>query len=398
MIRQVDPNRLLFLDVLRACAVLLVLGRHLPPLVPAAGVSDGLWLDVLRVWWRGGWIGVDLFFVLSGFLVSGLLLREFEQHGRLRIGHFLMRRGLKIYPAFYLMIGLTAVLRLHQGSLDGKALICELLFVQNYGPALWNHTWSLAVEEHFYLLLALLFLALTHGRSRPREAFAALPRLTLWVATFCLALRITYGLLLDYSDRTHLYATVLRLDALMFGVLLSTWFHLHREAFQRFCSRHRRWLFFWGVAFLVPPFVWQLEETPFVYTVGLTLLYLGSGMLLCSRLVPASAHTRLVPVLAARAVAALAWIGTYSYSIYLWHMPVRHALDGLYQDGVSPLNLSLYLAAAIATGIVMARLIEIPVLVLRDRWLPSRSRSLDSVGSGRARPSAPAHTTTVSSS
>src|SRR6185295_15310789 len=89
-----DPG----LDVLRGVAVLLVLFRHFdtPPeelMHPVRAVV--MWLN------RVGWIGVDLFFVLSGFLVSGLLFEEYERHGTLRVGRFLVRRGFKIYPGFY---------------------------------------------------------------------------------------------------------------------------------------------------------------------------------------------------------------------------------------------------------------------------------------------------------
>src|SRR5215831_18752084 len=77
------------LDALRAIAVLLVLGRHLP---------------FFPLWIRVGWTGVDLFFVLSGFLISGLLFREYKATGGIRIGRFLVRRGFKIYPAYYLFL------------------------------------------------------------------------------------------------------------------------------------------------------------------------------------------------------------------------------------------------------------------------------------------------------
>ncbi len=80
------------LDVLRAVAVLLVFSRH----------STGALL-VSHL----GWVGVDLFFVLSGFLVSGLLFREYQQDGQLLPGRFLIRRGFKIYPQFYLLVVVT---------------------------------------------------------------------------------------------------------------------------------------------------------------------------------------------------------------------------------------------------------------------------------------------------
>src|SRR5882762_10148526 len=134
--------RLKRLDVLRAFAILLVLGSH---------------KETASIWMKTGWVGVDLFFVLSGFLVSGLLFSEYQKVGKLRIKRFLIRRGLKIYPPFYTLLLATVCLVavLGNNSIPGKVLLSEGLFVQNYGPAFWGHTWSLAVEEHFYLLLAL---------------------------------------------------------------------------------------------------------------------------------------------------------------------------------------------------------------------------------------------------
>lgn len=99
-------NRFRQIDILRAVAVLLVLGRHLTPC--PEGFSHFLH-HVTRIWNQGGWIGVDLFFVLSGFLVSGLLFREHEKFHELHIGHFLIRRGFKIYPPFWLLIGATVL-------------------------------------------------------------------------------------------------------------------------------------------------------------------------------------------------------------------------------------------------------------------------------------------------
>src|SRR5215469_2047732 len=117
--------RLKELDILRGVAVLLVLACH-------CRASEFLL--------RSGW--VDLFFVLSGFLVSGLLFVEHQRTGRIRIWRFFARRGFKIYPAFYFFIGLTLLFNaLHSKPPEISSLIRELVFIQNYGPAIWPHTW-----------------------------------------------------------------------------------------------------------------------------------------------------------------------------------------------------------------------------------------------------------------
>ena len=123
-----DIPRLATLDTLRGIAVLLVLGAHQPTLVGNTGA-----VLFCRAWQHIGWVGVDLFFVLSGFLVSGLLFRSWREHGRLNAGRFLMRRAWKIYPAFYAMLLIVIV----NGHLHGRwpgwpPIVSEMLFIQNY--------------------------------------------------------------------------------------------------------------------------------------------------------------------------------------------------------------------------------------------------------------------------
>src|SRR5262245_10762565 len=130
--------RLRQLDYLRGVAVLLVLGRHLEPLPTDLGWRTGL----LAAWHRCGWVGVDLFFVLSGFLVSGLIMAEQRSSGRARVGRFLLRRGFKIYPAFCTLLAFTALVAAAGGHVPpAYPFLCEALYLQNYAGAVWQHTW-----------------------------------------------------------------------------------------------------------------------------------------------------------------------------------------------------------------------------------------------------------------
>ena len=128
------------LDILRCFAVVTVVLHH-------GAVSS--------FFTRVGWIGVDLFFVLSGFLISGLLFGEWQRQRSIDFKRFVIRRGLKLYPAFYAYLLLTAATSyfwFHSLSTPSRYLH-EIFFVQNYEPGIWDHTWSLAVEEHFYIIL-----------------------------------------------------------------------------------------------------------------------------------------------------------------------------------------------------------------------------------------------------
>src|SRR4051794_7562171 len=130
MATQPSATRLASLDVLRAVAIFLVLGRHMPPFTSSSASAP--MLTFLHAWECGGWIGVDLFFVLSGFLVAGLLFREHQLFGTIRYGHFLARRGLKIYPAFYVMLGAVVwFAAAHRHTfVSWPTLLSEILFVQ----------------------------------------------------------------------------------------------------------------------------------------------------------------------------------------------------------------------------------------------------------------------------
>jgi peptidoglycan/LPS O-acetylase OafA/YrhL len=357
------------IDVLRAVAVFLVLGRHMPP----CPIDAGRPLHVIATTWaRGGWIGVDLFFVLSGFLVSHLLFRERATFDRIDVGRFLIRRGLKIYPAFWLLLAITVAVALLSGNFDGafgSRLLSEVFFVQNYRQPLWNHTWSLAVEEHFYVLLVLLFATLSTSRW-PRGSGAFVLVFSI-LAVGCLGLRIANASRHPYTHETHLFPSHLRFDSLFFGVLLASLYDRFPERLAGFAKRNRWRLCAAAVPLLTVPFVFDLETTPFVYVYGLTLAYVGSGLLLLAALGS--------PLPDSRWIDAIAYGGSHSYSIYLWHMPVATWLlppVGRLLAGHEswPATLSVYLLASVAFGLVAANLVEFPVLRLRDHLFPSRAR------------------------
>jgi peptidoglycan/LPS O-acetylase OafA/YrhL len=357
------------LDALRAIAVLLVIGRHLwipPP-------DSRLLANFAAAWQRGGWIGVDVFFVLSGFLISGLLFREHREHGRISVRRFLARRGLKIYPAFYVLIGVTILFPLlPESSLTPPRVWAEVLFVQNYLPGMWNHTWSLAVEEHFYLLLPFLLLLLLGRSSRKDDPFAALPTICAVLAVAVLVLRVANSLSRGYQHQT-LFLTHFRIDSLMFGVLLSYWYHYHTVQVRNTVLQHRTLFTVLGLALLAPAFLFPLERNMAFYTVGFSGFALGSGLLLMAAL-----HS---PVGLQTAMSPLAKIGAYSYSIYLWHMPVLYSLLPKIRQRVGE-ELTYVPTVVIAVGLCLllgsgiSQLIEYPVLRLRDRWFPSRSEPL----------------------
>ncbi len=210
------------LDFLRGIAIIGVLFRHIEFDFFLAG--------------PGGY-GVDLFFVLSGFLVSGLLFSEYKRRGEVNIRRFLIRRGFKIYPAFYFFI-LSSISIFTYGfgaSFPVTAILSEVFFLQSYFPAMWSHTWSLAVEEHFYFILAFfIFLSvkfrwITKGQIVPLVLACAI------IISF--AFRLIYVLLVYNETREAFFYTHLRIDGLFTGALLGYICHFRPVSIEKFYRR-----------------------------------------------------------------------------------------------------------------------------------------------------------------
>ncbi|HUQ68848.1 MAG TPA: acyltransferase [Planctomycetaceae bacterium] len=359
--------RLIQLDLLRCVAVLLVLGRHL---TPCPRDTNAVVWAATAVWQRGGWVGVDLFFVLSGFLVSGLLFREDQAGGPVDVGRFLVRRAFKIYPSFWALLLVTVLVGAGQtGGIARRPLLGELLFLQNYLGGLWEHTWSLAVEEHFYLAFAALALALSRLPHRRGATFASIPALFLATAVACLGLRWYQSSTMPHSLNALLFPTHLRIDSLMSGVLVSYWWHSRDLSECRLLKRFPGIVVGVGSLMLLPAFIFPLERTWWLPVFGLTLFYVGSSAILIGCLALRAPQWR--------ATEWLAQIGARSYSIYLWHLPVQvWGLHWLRSAVGGELNWFLYagcyLGGALVIGILSSRLIEYPLLRVRDRLFPSR--------------------------
>jgi peptidoglycan/LPS O-acetylase OafA/YrhL len=335
-----------------------VLGRHL--VIPDHGNL------FLRTWHRGGWVGVDLFFVLSGFLVSSLLFREHKKYGSVDIKRFLIRRGLKIYPPLWFFVALVVMIRVVLGNRpSGRAILSELLFVQNYVGGIWGHTWSLAVEEHFYLGIAALFAL--WAWLKPRHDFSALPRMFALVALLCLGLRLITVMVHPQYDFWHYYCgTQNRIDSLFFGVLIAYFSHFRQMERKLACVPS--WVFLAaGGLLLSPAFLVEQDGSQWMATFGVMLFYVGSGLILIAAL--------RFPESTSRPLQFLGRLGGASYSIYLWHMPVSFWGWMIVRNITGSENYLLYLVTYLGgsclVGWGMSRLVEFPVLRLRDLLFPS---------------------------
>src|SRR3954453_11454505 len=361
-------GRRLDLDVVRGIAILLALGWHFND------SSGNVVVDVLQ--WPGqtfGWAGVDLFFVLSGFLMGRIVLGEHARTGGFDGRRFTLRRVLNLWPVLYLFLTVHALFGAE--PLDSY-FWQNALHVQNYAGTSLSHLWSLAVEEHFYLVLAVLFPLFVRGRG----SLKLLAGILLGVLVAALVFRFT-GSLAGVSHTRLQWRTHFRVDSLAAGVLLAVISVRWPERFEGLLRRRRRWVgaTALGVAFLAT----VGKSGPIGSTLGFTVAYLtGASVLLL--LYRATWVPRLRWV-----TAPVAALGRYSYGIYIWHVfAAQVALGwlGLDWDASTPTAQAVKYGSAIVVGVAATLLVERPVLRVRDRILPGTDDEQRSVSD----PAAPA--------
>jgi peptidoglycan/LPS O-acetylase OafA/YrhL len=347
------------LDGLRALAVAGVLFYH-------GGVS----------WFPGGYFGVDAFFVLSGFLITALLLGEFQDSGRIRLADFWARRARRLLPAlFLLLITVVMVTRLllpsgSYPSLRGD-VFSAVFYVANWHfiaqggnyfaatgpPSPITHTWSLAVEEQFYLIWPLVVVWLLARYKRVGAVFwLALAGALASAAEMALLFRLGVG-----ENRLY-YGADTRAQSILLGAALAAalaWC-TQRGMLSKELGWHGRLVFLLiGLAGVVLECVlWtQLRGTQdFLYEGGFLVASLGTAAVLLSVL--AAPHTVLGRYLSWWPLLCL---GRISYGVYLWHFPVFLWLDtertGLGGSELFVLRVMITLALATASY----RLVELPM-------------------------------------
>lgn len=336
------------IDGLRAIAVLSVVLYHfgLP------GIS-------------GGFIGVDIFFVISGFLIGGILWSDLKETGRIRLARFYLRRIRRLAPAYFAMAAATLIIGWliflpFEFREFGKSLIAATVYFSNIHfhreagyfdgiseekPLL--HTWSLAVEEQFYIVLPFLLLALVRWRPSLPVILAALAALSL-VACLWLTPR---------SPTAAFYLFPFRAWELLAGVLLAI---AGQERGLRFALHPA---LSWAGLGLVLASATLIRADGFpgwqaLFPVAGTVLILANGR---------DAN----PVNRALTHPAPVFIGLISYSLYLWHWPVL-VLSSYWRDGYSgPVESAAWLALAVILAILSWRYIERPV-----RYMQGGARAL----------------------
>ncbi len=341
------------LDFVRGVAILMVMAAHFHQ--PQTGVT--LLDECTYLVGQFGEHGVDLFFVLSGYLVGGLLLKEYRDTGKIQPGRFLVRRIFKIWPPYYFLLCFHLLARHHAAR---TFFWQNFLHLQNYLGSSLRQTWTLSIEEHFYLLLALLLAIAASRHATPATILKLCAALSL-LAFVARSITAFHG---NYEGALHW--TQNRIDSLLLGVMLALLHYFFPAAYARLSHRASPLLALIGLSLLVLLYV----DNPLLYLgPGLAVIYLAAGAFL---LLVNQHSGRLTGWWIYRAIA---WIGVYSYALYLWHSVMLSVGDQVIAR-LPPLAAwvlapAVQLAGALAIAFLMTHLVEWPFLRWRESipWL-----------------------------
>lgn len=364
-----QSERLYGLDHLRSVAIVLVLMYHY------RAFRHPAWIDNIG---RFGWTGVDLFFVLSGFLIASQLFKEIENKQTISLKTFYIKRFFRIIPPYGVTLLLYFIFPFFREREALPPVWKFISFTQNFGldvidQGTFSHAWSLCIEEQFYLLLPLSLLMV-----KRIKLFQYLAVLIILLIPFSLVLRFfMWNQFLISVDSNSMefwrlwymkiyYPTYTRLDGLGIGVLIG-YLMRHSSVFKRFVYHHGNKLFFLGLVLLGVSF-WVCNEqgSKEASVFGFTLVAVSYGILVMSAVSESSFLSRC-RCYATTQLAAL------SYAIYLSHKGIIHmvqsGLDNLGIQTSDNISLMICFFACIAGGVLYRFLIEKPFSRLKYKLL-----------------------------
>ena len=360
------------LDGLRAVAIIGVLLYH-------AGID----------WMPGGFLGVDVFFVISGFLITSLILEEYDRSGRVNFTKFYLGRARRLLPAVAVLliaVGL-AVLIVYQDALSAfrEDALATVFYVNNWWyifvdqsyfesvgrPPLLKHLWSLSVEEQFYLIWPAFALLLMRSGGRPlvrRLALVLAIASTVWMAV----LSIRNGYPVDADPSRAYFGTDSHSMGLLVGAALATMWRPGRLSTQvpRGAQLIITGIGVTSLAAVIGFYLFVGEFTPWLYRGGFLALAFFTTALIAAVTHPASF---LGPALG---TGVLRYIGRRSYGIYLWHWPIFMVTrPGIDVEWSEPVTFVVRIALTLVIAELSYRLVEMPIRrgVLGRAWSAVRS-------------------------
>ncbi len=314
-------------------------------------------------WAFDGGLGVRFFFVISGFLITHLLLREHSQTGRINLSGFYARRALRILPVYWMFLLVVLALQmLTPWRQLPITWIANLTFTSNFLPGNWvtGHLWSLAVEEQFYLLwpLTLSLILKTRGLIGVR-------RVLMIPIILCPVFRVvgyTKVAPAVFGPIFGLFSFFLQCDSLAVGCALATAFDHGHARTELTLKRHRMISLLSALALVVIPYVLTKLLICGLFTVpfGYTAQAVGMAILLWQSMT----FPALFPFLNWKLIR---WLGVLSYSVYIWQQLFCSQPAWFGGSHLSFMSFPWYIPAALATAIASYYCLEKPLLGLRSK-------------------------------
>ena len=342
------------LDTLRACAILMVIPRHAREIL-----SRDFFGPILKPILNAGWIGVELFFVLSGFLICSQLLQSVKKEGRVNFKRFYFKRSLRILPSYYFVLLIYYVWPAFREHPEIDPAWRFILFIMNYGRngEAFSHAWSLCIEEHFYLLFPAL-VALCFWKPKIFKPAVLIGGALLGVVT------LRYYL---WSKGASFYPAVYRpththIDGLTIGVMLA----VLREKKPMLWSKAVSfpWALFLGGIALVWAGVYRGFPEPFAYVWSFTFVSVGFGALVAAAMAPGFwLSTAKIP--------GASWIAALAFTLYLTHKQMIHLAAQVVGDYMENPTITILLASLfiVVSACIVHYGVEKPILKLRDQIL-----------------------------
>ncbi len=355
--------RIRSIDFLRGIAIILVLLRH---------------IDYIPWAHQIGWSGVDLFFVLSGFLVSSLLFSEYKKYNTINAKQFLIRRAFKIYPLFWLVVLYTIITHHFTGfGTPISHLLAEMFFYQNYTDSILAVTWSLAVEEHFYILLIIgISIAVYFKKLQDSKAFH---KFMFVVLAYCLVTRIVANIQHpQFSFYKHYSPTQNRIDGLAFGVIIAYNYYFNQTWLKQFVEKYAKFLAAYITLITITLFIFKVEGL-YMRTIGFTLVYLAFGAMLALFILHQKVKDYVEQKIPEYLSSFVCTVGTYSYAIYLTHLTVIVTVKRITGRMLNMHTREItffvcYITFSIIVGALLTYLIENPFLKIRDKYFPKKPK------------------------
>jgi peptidoglycan/LPS O-acetylase OafA/YrhL len=375
-------------DGLRGYGLVLVMGAHLAiHLWPSAGT----WLFPPHAY-----VAMDVFFVLSGFLITSLLLGAFDRHGHVQLRDFLWRRAVRLLPALLLLLGaLVAAAAVAYGTHTPGEWLADDLFLLGFVSNWWpldhlpqemSHTWSLAVEGQFYVAWSLVMaVVLACVRWRPRQVLFAVACLAVVTVAVTRAMRLADG----YPAAVLYIETTARIDGPLIGAMAgiayaSGWL-------DRLSRRAGVWLAAVGlVGLFLVPFALDRDDNSFLFNGGFTVQsLLGAALVVGAVTLPQQG--RLNRVLGLR---PMVFAGTISYAVYLWHLPIFVVIHRDFGHWPVGLQIAAAVVGSFVVGWLSYRFVERPLMERvhnrRRRPAPAAAEAEAEAGPTPVEPSEPA--------